>query len=1148
VAPAAGSTVTNNTVDLTVANSVRPNGMTVSYLFEVGRQPDFGSSAVIRSGNLPEGTGNTKFTVTGLAENARYYWRAKVTDGLTESAWVYGEFFVDTVNDAPSIPAALNPGDGSWITTVRPLFEIGPSVDPEGDTIAYRIQVYSDAGLTTLVSERLTNNLNWLSDVALLDDTRYYWRVRAEDLRNGASAWSPVSTFMVRVGSSTPTIPTLTLTSPAGVTTVSGPTVNIAWELDDPEHNSRVSLYFDTDNQGADGTRIIDGLPQDPATRLGSYNWDASSLAPGTYYVYAVASNNAGSVTRYAPGALVVPVPAPRGVVTVTPVSNPLETTEAGGSATFNVVLGYSPKSDVVVSLSVTHPGEALLSKPQVVFNPSNWTTPQTITITGIPDCVNDGDVAYQMVTAKSESADPDYQGIKGADLSLINRNSTQGCPSNNPPTANAGPAQTVNAGSNVVLTGSGTDIDGAIASYAWAQTAGPSVVLANANTATANFTAPSPGSDTTLTFRLTVTDNQGATGTASVDVLVRAAPNQPPTANAGANQTAAAGATVNLVGSGTDPDGTITAYAWTQIAGPQVNLLNANTANASFVVPSAPAGTVFGFQLTVTDNLGATGTATVSVTVSANQPPTASAGADQSVSSGATVTLNGSGSDPDGTIVAYQWAQTAGPTVTLANANTAIASFTAPTVSSTTTLTFQLTVTDNQGAIGSASVNITVNVAATVYDLIATNVTPSTLTLTPGQTFTVSDTVMNQGTSNVTSSFNVRIYLSTDANITTSDTTLATRSVSSLNAGASNTATTTAIMPSGTTPGTYYIGVIVDYTNAVSETNENNNTLAGPAVTVSTGNLPPTANPGGPYAGQVGRAIVFNGAGSSDPEGSPLTYRWDFGDGTNGTGMTPSHTYNAAGSYTVTLTVNDGTLDSAPASVSVPVIPQLAGTVAVGILPDNVAITENETKLMVLAATNLTGQTVSKLRVEYAYSAGLNVTNLAPTGSPTTAQIDTSSRIIRLVWENVANNSAVGAGMTVSSPTAGTYTLTPSRLEFTLSDGTVHVVNGSNTVTVTVSAGNQSPTANAGPDQTVKQLTKVNLNGTGSSDPDGTIVSYSWRKILGPSVTLSGANTATPSFTAPSTWLATVLVFELTVTDNAGATAKDTVNIVVTR
>jgi len=250
VAPAAGSTVTNNTVDLTVANSVRPNGMTVSYLFEVGRQPDFGSSAVIRSGNLPEGTGNTKFTVTGLAENARYYWRAKVTDGLTESAWVYGEFFVDTVNDAPSIPAALNPGDGSWITTVRPLFEIGPSVDPEGDTIAYRIQVYSDAGLTTLVSERLTNNLNWLSDVALLDDTRYYWRVRAEDLRNGASAWSPVSTFMVRVGSSTPTIPTLTLTSPAGVTTVSGPTVNIDWELDDPEHNSRVSLYFDTDNQG----------------------------------------------------------------------------------------------------------------------------------------------------------------------------------------------------------------------------------------------------------------------------------------------------------------------------------------------------------------------------------------------------------------------------------------------------------------------------------------------------------------------------------------------------------------------------------------------------------------------------------------------------------------------------------------------------------------------------------------------------------------------------------------------------------------------------------------------------------------------------------------------------------------------------------
>lgn len=91
------------------------------------------------------------------------------------------------------------------------------------------------------------------------------------------------------------------------------------------------------------------------------------------------------------------------------------------------------------------------------------------------------------------------------------------------------------------------------------------------------------------------------------------------------------------------------------------------------------------------------------------NQPPTANAGPDQTVASGSTVFLNGSGSDSDGTIVAYQWTQTSGPAVTLNNSTSATASFTAPQVTSNTVLGFQLTVTDNGGATGSDSVSVTV-------------------------------------------------------------------------------------------------------------------------------------------------------------------------------------------------------------------------------------------------------------------------------------------------------------------------------------------------------------------------------------------------------------------------------------------------------
>jgi uncharacterized protein (TIGR03382 family) len=269
--------------------------------------------------------------------------------------------------------------------------------------------------------------------------------------------------------------------------------------------------------------------------------------------------------------------------------------------------------------------------------------------------------------------------------------------------------AVTVDERSTASLVASGSDPDGDNLTYAWTQLTGPQVTLSGANTATATFPTGEVTADTELTFSVTVSDGT-ATATQNVAVTVRQV-NRAPVADAGAAVTAQGKTAVSLNGSASaDADGGNLTYQWTQVGGPQVTLTGGNTATPSFTAPDVRVNTDLTFRLVVSDgSLTDDASVTVTVTQSANTPPVARA---RILLNGpqTSMTLDGSASsDPDGEALTYRWEQTGGPSVSLANATTAVLTVDVPELDDdSATFTFRLTVTDARGGTNTATVETT--------------------------------------------------------------------------------------------------------------------------------------------------------------------------------------------------------------------------------------------------------------------------------------------------------------------------------------------------------------------------------------------------------------------------------------------------------
>ena len=170
-----------------------------------------------------------------------------------------------------------------------------------------------------------------------------------------------------------------------------------------------------------EGQRFI-GFRNVTVDGSGNANFSFTNLpaVPSGSFITATATDPNGNTSEFSN---VAPLPG----ITVSPIAG-LTTTEAGGTATFTVVLASQPIANVSVGLSSSNTAEGTVSVPSLTFTPNNWKVPQTVTVRGVDDLIVDGNVAYSIITAPAVSTDPNYSGINPSDVAAINNdNDTAG-------------------------------------------------------------------------------------------------------------------------------------------------------------------------------------------------------------------------------------------------------------------------------------------------------------------------------------------------------------------------------------------------------------------------------------------------------------------------------------------------------------------------------------------------------------------------------------------------------------------------------------------------------------------------------------------------------------------------------------------------
>jgi RHS repeat-associated protein len=467
-------------------------------------------------------------------------------------------------------------------------------------------------------------------------------------------------------------------------------------------------------------------------------------------------------------------------------------------------------------------------------------------------------------------------------------------------------------------------------------------------------------------------------------------------------------------------------------------------------------------------------------VTAGGSNPPVANAGPAQTVPVTATVQLDGTAStDPRGNPLTYQWSLTSLPTgssAALTNSTSPRPTFVADKAGN---YTAQLVV--NDGTLSSSPATAIIS---------TTNSSP-VANAGPAQTVPVSSTVHLDGRGSNDVDGDPLTYAWTIAN-----------KPSGSSASLSNA---TAVNP------TFVADLAGNYTAQLVVSD--GHTASAPSQTIiSTTNSAPVANPGPNQYVPVGTPVQLDGSRSTDVDGNPLTYAWTLLSKPAGssavlsspTPVNPTFVADANGAYVVQLIVNDGTVNSTPATVT--------------IATDNIAPVAN-------AGPDQTVAVAAFVTLDGSRSTAIN------------------SRLLSYRWAMLSRPSGSNAALSGSLSVNPSFTADVSGtfvIQLIVNDG----FSNSAPSTVVISTVHSRPVANAGPNQNVAQSSSVTLNGSGSYSPDHSSLTYTWAILsqpTGASVTLSNLHIVNPTFAANTLG---VYVAQLIVNDGTLNSFPSTVEI----